>query len=172
MPLRSFKIILIGDARVGKTSIRKTYFGEGFKAQYLVTIGADFALKRLTNSLLRIWDLAGQSDYRRFRKNYYQGSHGCLLVFDLTNPTSLVNLELWLEELGEALDKQIPTIVIGNKSDLINDDHTIISHEEINDTLASLSEKFQVELDFIETSALTGDNINYAFEALIHTILY
>ena len=83
-----FKITLLGDGAVGKTSLRKTYLGEGFKDGYSMTIGADFAVKRLRiddqDFVAQIWDLAGQQRFSAVREVYYRGTSGCLLVFDIS----------------------------------------------------------------------------------------
>ncbi|MFV2014680.1 MAG: Rab family GTPase, partial [Candidatus Heimdallarchaeota archaeon] len=86
---------LLGDAAVGKTSLRKKFMGEGFKKSYGMTIGADFAVYKMAGYTLHIWDLAGQIRFSRILKAYYVGTVGSLIVFDVTNKESFHNLPSW-----------------------------------------------------------------------------
>lgn len=135
-----------------------------------MTLGADFALKRTTNRVLQIWDLAGQPVFHQFRKNYYHGAHGALLLFDLMNEESLKNLDTWLDEVQRSLGKQIVTVILGNKVDLIDEDNPVISVDMIQNQLYTLSEKYGLRLSYMPTSALTGMNVDIAFEVLIDEI--
>ena len=121
------KICLIGDGKVGKTSLTNRYLGKGFTSEYLPTLGSNF-LSKVTQIntesgskeiRFQIWDLAGQPSFNQIRPLYYRGAIGALLVFDLTVPDSLKNLERWAKEFfancGLPL---IKLIVLGNKVDL------------------------------------------------------
>ena len=88
-----YKVVLVGEPRVGKTSIRRRYLGKGFSQNYMVTLGADFAIKRIKNSAIQIWDLAGQAVYKHVRDGYYQGAQGIILVFDVIQPETFERLE-------------------------------------------------------------------------------
>ena len=87
-----FKIVLVGDGAVGKTSIRRQYMGEGFKTDFLATMGADFAYLKTNidgyNIEWSIWDLAGQATVRSVMKSYFKGPMGALAVYDVTRPKS------------------------------------------------------------------------------------
>ncbi|TFF83933.1 GTP-binding protein, partial [Candidatus Heimdallarchaeota archaeon] len=118
-----YKIVLLGNGAVGKTSLRQQYLGKGFKDGYSMTIGADFAVKRVELGHLvatfQIWDLAGQQRFDVVRSVYYRGSSGALLVFDVSNPQSFNNLPSWLNELTKNnYDRIVPLVLIGNKTDL------------------------------------------------------
>ncbi|MHA2253450.1 MAG: ADP-ribosylation factor-like protein, partial [Candidatus Kariarchaeaceae archaeon] len=76
MERTSFKVVLLGDPSVGKTSIRKRYLGEGFKHTYSMTLGADFAIKRINNTVLQVFDLAGNPFFQTVRELYYHGTQG------------------------------------------------------------------------------------------------
>ena len=97
------KIVLAGDGAVGKTALRERYLGKGFSSNYMMTIGADFALKEATirekNIKFQIWDHAGQPRFGTVRSVYYYGCLGALLLFDVTRPDTFTNLENWLEEI-------------------------------------------------------------------------
>jgi len=94
---RLWKIVLLGDGAVGKTSLRKTYLGEGFETDYLSTMGADFALYDTTvdNTHIRwqIWDLAGQPVFKDVVKAYYTKVFGGLIVYDVTRPKTFDNID-------------------------------------------------------------------------------
>ena len=99
------KTILIGDGAVGKTSLKRKYIGKGFPSDYLPTLGSDFVIKKVqinSNSISReikfqIWDIAGQPSFKQIRARYYNQAIGALLVFDVTRPDTLYNLEKWIE---------------------------------------------------------------------------
>ncbi|MCK5182729.1 MAG: GTP-binding protein, partial [Candidatus Heimdallarchaeota archaeon] len=118
-----FKVVLMGEGSVGKTSIRSKFMGVGFKSEYIKTIGADFASKAIElgeNKVhFQIWDLAGQKMYRHVRSSFYSGCKCGFLVFDLTQPDTLEKLLEWAEEAINHSGSFLKIfIVVGNKSDL------------------------------------------------------
>ncbi len=166
-----FKIVLVGDGAVGKTSIRRRYMGAGFKADLMATMGADFAFFRTEidgNEIeFQIWDLAGQPAFRNVMKAYFKGSMGCLAVYDITQPRTLEDIDSWvLEVLSHAGTlPEIPVVIIGNKIDL---------REEIPNsakTMHGFIKAKSLNADFIETSAKTGENITEAFTTLARQII-
>jgi small GTP-binding protein len=168
------KITLIGDWAVGKTSLRRRFMGQSFVTQYMGTLGADFGVieKEIDGKKIsyQIWDLAGQSGYEGVRRRYYDGTHGSLVVFDTTRPTSLKNLRGWITELWENNGRgKIPLIILGNKSDLepkVSDEDVQKFVDEINKETAHITFDYGFEIQYIKTSALTGENINDAFISL------
>lgn len=160
------KLVLLGDGAVGKTTMRRQFLGEGFKAGYSATIGADFAIKRINLENYRltfqIWDLAGQQRFAAVRELYYRGSRGALLVFDVTNPSSFNNLPSWLEELWKKAGR-VPMILCGNKIDLRSEVPKSIAPELGQEYARRLSEALGYEVPYIETSAKTGEKVNEAF---------
>ncbi len=160
------KLVLLGDGAVGKTTMRRQFLGEGFKAGYSATIGADFAIKRINLENYRltfqIWDLAGQQRFAAVRELYYRGSRGALLVFDVTNPSSFNNLPTWLEELWKKAGR-VPMILCGNKIDLRSEVPKSIAPELGQEYARRLSEALGYEVPYIETSAKTGEKVNEAF---------
>ncbi len=113
---------------------------------------------------LQIWDVAGQTSFRKFRQRFFSGTRGAFLVFDLTVPKSLDNLHVsWIEDL-QSITGQIPLILIGNKVDL--KESVLISNQDINHFLSQHSNVGE----HIITSALTGENVENAFHKLASLI--
>jgi small GTP-binding protein len=164
-----FKAIIVGDPAVGKTAIRHRYMGAGFKANYLMTLGADFAIKRLDKYVIQIWDLAGQYSYKTIRKGYYSGAIGGFLVFDLTQPVTFDHLQLWIDEYLMATGKMIPMILVGNKQDSCASKECI-DKQEIENFRQKLISTYGFNFPFYETSALTGLNIDEIFSDLIEEV--
>jgi small GTP-binding protein len=171
-PLRQFKICLIGDGYVGKTSIRRKYLRAGFKRSYIPTLGVDFAQKTVlfegTKTNLIIWDIAGQSLFQNLRRRYYDGCGGMILVYSVVDRTAFDNASKWLVEAHRFLRKLPPLIIVGNKIDL-RPGYTqgeTVSTEEGQEFTEKISEELKTRAVFIETSALTGENIDEGFETL------
>ncbi|MFX0051116.1 MAG: Rab family GTPase [Candidatus Hermodarchaeota archaeon] len=173
------KIVLIGDGGVGKTAIRERYLGKGFKAQYLLTIGADFAMRddiiKGTPIRYQIWDLAGQQRFDAVREVYYKGCVGALLVYDVTRPDSYFNTPKWINELWTNNGRgRVPIIVVANKIDMRELSDDTVSSEQgrvFTERLANLTKPEGFSCHFIETSAKTGVNINAAFSLLGENIM-
>ena len=157
-----FKVLLIGNSDVGKSSIILRYVDETWTDVFVPTIGVDFKVKTLKvdnkQVKMQIWDTAGQERFRTVVSSYFRGSHGLFLIYDITNRDSFKNLENWLKEIeGEASEKVLK-ILIGNKCDL----------EEDRDIKFEEGQAFANRngMQFMETSAKANTNINEAFEAL------
>ena len=161
------KVCIVGDGSVGKTSMVFQYSEKNFQERYIMTIGSNFAIKSLvlddTKIKIQIWDLAGQKHFSFVRPPFYRGSSGTLYVFDLTRRQSFDNLLSWKEEVDTVL-KSKPFILIGNKNDLHED--RLITEEEA----VSFANEMGA-LQYFETSAKTGENLDMAFEVLIKKIL-
>ncbi|MBK5114368.1 MAG: GTP-binding protein [Candidatus Heimdallarchaeota archaeon] len=170
-----FKVVIIGDPAVGKTSIRRKYLGETTNKEYIYTIGADFATKRikLSNNLsvqYQIFDLAGQQKFDKVRATFYSGVQAAILVYDITDNNTLRNLPKWIREAKKNNDGTLETfVIVGNKIDLMD-------QKQSND---ALMKKIQLELSkemghnimHIYSSALTGENIDSLFKKLTYELL-
>jgi len=173
-PKRAYKIVLIGDPEVGKTSIRRKYMGKSFRADYLKTLGADFAAQKVNVEgelvLLTIWDLAGQSIFHGMRSSFYHGCKCALIVFDVTNPSSLENCLKWGEEAVKFAKNSLQKIyLIGNKIDLTDD--VAVTQEGVDKVVKQFEEIVKFPVKTYETSALTGENINELFEHMSKSLI-
>lgn len=175
------KICLLGDGAVGKTALRERYLGKQFSSGYVMTIGADFAVKKteiqteegLKSVKFQIWDLAGQPRFNSVRELYYKGSHGGLLVFDITRRDSFSNLTAWIEELYKNSGRgKMPITVLGNKVDLRNESQNCVTQAEVDEFIGEIKSKYKIEfqIPYLETSAKTGENVDESFNMLAHTI--
>ena len=170
-----YKVVVLGDGAVGKTALRHRYLGEGFKQSYSMTIGADFAVKRVEldgkEIVAQIWDLAGQLRFQSVMEVYYQGATGALLVFDITRSSTFESIPQWVTELLENnKQKIIPMVLIGNKSDLRDSSPEAISFDAGQEYAKSLTTWSQFEIPYVETSALNGENVEDAFATLLRNI--
>ncbi len=165
------KICLLGDGSVGKTSLVYRYIENRFSRDFKSTLGVNLLKKRVNLEAefdgkvasLQIWDLGGQSAYRKLRKLYLEGSQGALIVFDVTAQSSFDSLDEWIKSLIEIRGDSVPMIIIGNKIDL--EGQRVISQAQA----VEFSKKFNSK--YIETSAATGEKVEDAFKDLIMQIV-
>lgn len=166
----STKVIVCGDYQVGKTSLIRRFVDNTFKENYIATIGVDITKKEMkiqddcTIDFI-IWDIGGQiQQMAPYRKRFYNGANAALIVFDKTRRESFEHIHLWLDDLSNELgSSRIPKILVGNKSDLLQD--IKVSIEE----LKQFAEKNGLE--FIETSAKTSENVEEAFKYIAYKVV-
>lgn len=162
-----FKILLIGDSGCGKSSILSRFCDDKFDYHFMSTIGVDFKIKNLTindtNIKLQIWDTAGQERFRTITGSYYRSAIGIIIVFDLTDRKSFDNVKYWLQEVDKYAPLDVKKLLIGNKSDLIEERQ--ITQDDITELL------YKNRLSYIETSAKDNININNIFIELSNNIL-
>jgi GTP-binding nuclear protein Ran len=164
-----FKVILVGDGAVGKTSLIRRYTLGDFQKQYIQTLGAQFTnFKTYVNENpcdLIFWDIAGQEAYGKLRTNFYQGSSSAIIVFSQENndhgKKSLEHVSKWYEDIKKNCGT-IPIILFGNKIDLI--DNTTLEQNKNKVEILMKSYRF---LGYYSTSALSGDGVVYAFDTLV-----
>jgi Ras-related protein Rab-1A len=133
----------------------------------VATIGVDFKIKTLNDNgkvlKLQIWDTAGQERFRSIAKNYYTGSHGAAIVFDVTSRETFEKVDFWVKELENSLSGAMPCrILIGNETDL--PDRKVSSEETEN--LAQ-----RLEIPYLETSAKEATNVARMFEVMTQAML-
>jgi len=162
-----FKLVLIGDSGVGKSSLLLRYADDTFSANYLSTIGVDFKIRTIIvdgkKVKLQIWDTAGQERFKTITSSYYTGASGVLVTYDITNKESFSNVKKWLIEIDNYAKEGVQKILLGNKCDISNT--RVVNHEDGKDFAEQLG------MGFLETSAKDGINVQEAFESLAKAIL-
>jgi len=163
----TFKIVLLGDPSVGKSSLAKRFVDNMFRMDYIMTIGMDIRSKIVhvqDNKIVKlvIWDLGGQSFFKDVRETYCKGANGAIIVFDLTRQETFMNLHEWLQTLWKTAGK-LPLAICANKFDLRS--IRTISRERALDIVRFSS------AEYFETSAKTGENVAKAFLFITDTIL-
>jgi small GTP-binding protein len=174
------KVIFCGDEAVGKTSLRNKFLGTGFDSSYIPTIGADVSIlnykyqfgSESTNFKFSIWDLAGHNTFfHTILPRFYAGSQGILLMYDVTVESSFNNIYKWLDEIKKELNLKSSTIIlVANKIDL----ERRVTIEEGEELARSISKDYLTRSEvvpFIETSALTGENIDKALNLLAKSLM-
>jgi small GTP-binding protein len=168
MAMMSYKIIIVGDSSVGKSSILNYYVNKTFYDSYDSTIGIDFKSKIINFDgkivKLQLWDTAGQERFRSIIRSYYRSCNGAIIVFDLTSNKTLESINMWLDELKNynKNDYPIPIILVGNKSDLCLDGISVVDKKNVNKILDT-----NPNVTYIETSAKKGLMIDEIFLTLV-----
>jgi len=115
-----FKLLMIGDSGVGKSSLLMRFTDDKFTGKYITTIGVDFKIKTIEVNgqkiKLQIWDTAGQERFRTITSSYYRGAHGVIIVYDVNNGDSFSSVRRWLHEIDDNCD-DVRRILVGNKND-------------------------------------------------------
>lgn len=164
-----YKIIILGDSGVGKTSIIERFIKKKFTYDSVTTIGVDFEttmvqvldeFNNIVNIKLHIWDTAGQEAYQALTRIYYRTGVAALAVFDVSNRKSFVSVEKWIKKLHENGPQISEIILVGNKVDK--------SREVTEEEAMSFARKHGIS--YIETSAKTGDHVEHVFYKLAQEI--
>jgi len=161
------KILTAGEGGVGKTTLLHRYVEGRFSAETKMTIGVEFFLKESVingeHCTLQLWDFGGQQRFRFLLESYVLGAKGALLMFDLTRPMTLDNLEQWVNICRKG-NPNLPILFIGTKLDL--------SNEIMVDDDYALSFKDHFNLfDYLRISSKSGENVENAFKLLTKKIL-
>ncbi|KAE8613064.1 hypothetical protein XENTR_v10007550 [Xenopus tropicalis] len=155
-----FKLILIGDAGVGKTCVVQRFRSGVFAERQGSTIGVDFTMKTLEiqgkRVKLQIWDTAGQERFRTITQSYYRSANGAIIAYDITKRKSFASVPRWIEDVKKYAGSNIVQLLIGNKSDL----------REFREVALQEAETLARHCDItcaIETSAKDSSNVEEAF---------
>ncbi|XP_051580555.1 EF-hand calcium-binding domain-containing protein 4B [Myxocyprinus asiaticus] len=160
-PDRLFKIVLVGNSSVGKTSLLRRFCDDCFHPGTCATVGIDYSVKTLTvdNSqvALQMWDTAGQERYRSITKQFFRKADGVVVVYDITNEQTFTAVRQWLASVQDGAGEDIPIMLLGNKTDLSTQREIPLGMGE------KLSKDFQ--LIFYECSAFSSHNV---MESMVH----
>lgn len=161
-----FKLLIIGDSGVGKSSILLRFADDMFSGSYITTIGVDFKIRTINveeeRVKLQIWDTAGQERFRTITSTYYRGTHGVIVVYDVTNAESFVNVKRWLHEIDQNCDV-VNKVLVGNKND--QPENKVVETED--------AKRFalQMGVETFETSAKDNINIEDVFQHITKLVL-
>ncbi|MHA1193738.1 MAG: Rab family GTPase [Promethearchaeota archaeon] len=168
-PQSKFKVVILGDPSVGKTSSVLRFTDNVFLRAYIPTLGLNITQKRFkmknVSIELVLWDVGGQQKFETIRKQFYEGASAYILLFDLTNAKSFAKIPKWNEDIVNYLGKKsfIKGYLIGNKIDL-NKDRIVSVIDGIRLAKA-------LDVDYFESSALTGHNIEFYFRKISNDLL-
>ncbi|MFO8018041.1 MAG: Rab family GTPase [Promethearchaeia archaeon] len=166
-----YKLIIIGDPAVGKTSLVTKFATKKFEKKYLPTVGVNIVKKKLDMEIdekeievnLMLWDVAGQPQFYMLHKPYFNGADGIILVFDVTRSSTFSNVKNWYKTAVKYGLSRVPRILVGNKIDLKEE------RKIIRPMANHLSE--ELNAPYSETSAKTGHNVKKIFNK-ISELLY
>jgi len=163
-----YKVIVIGDPAVGKTSLLTNFATNQFEEKYLPTVGVSILKETIeledkgATINLMFWDIAGQPQFYMLHRPYFNGADGILLVFDITRSSTFSNVNNWYSSAVKYGLSGVPRILIGNKKDLEEERKIILPMAE------HLSEKLNAP--FFQTSALTGENVKIVFQKIAELV--
>jgi Ras-related protein Rab-1A len=161
-----FKLLIIGDSGVGKSSLLLRFADDSFQESYLSTIGVDFRICRIQlnnkNVKLQIWDTAGQERFHTITSSYYRSAHGILIVYDVTDLDSFESIKRWLREIDRYGEKHVSKLLVGNKADLKN--ARCVQYADAKEFAEELG------LLYVETSAKEATNVEDMFHIMAHEI--
>ncbi|MFW9773013.1 MAG: Rab family GTPase [Promethearchaeota archaeon] len=168
-PIEKFKVIVLGDPSVGKTSTILKFTDNVFMRAYIPTMGLNITKKRffVQNKSVELifWDIGGQKKFETIRKQFYEGASAFLLVFDISNPGSFANVPKWYQDLKNHLlnPSRIDGYLVGNKIDL--------TKNRIVNPIDAIRLAKALNIQYFEISALTGVNIEEAFSKLSFNLI-
>ena len=161
-----YKIMVLGESKVGKTSLIKRYTKDQFGGVYLTTVGMDFQDKIIEiedkRIRLQIWDTAGQDRFRNVTKSYFQSSHGLIIVYEISDKESFEKINFWMENIKNNAPEDAKIILVGNKEDLTSERHVSIEEGE--------NKAKSYNIKFFEVSSKDGTNVKELFYYLANEI--
>ena len=166
-----FKIILIGDSNIGKSTLLHRLITGKFRERIIKTVGVEFHTKGFHNIenlqiILHIWDFSGEDRFLNLLPTWLKDVKGCIFMYDISKYTSFISLKKWRKRIFKSISPNIPKFLIGNKLDLREISKNSVSNEEAQ----SFAEKNKFK-HFFECSAITGENIEKPFRKMAE-ILY
>lgn len=163
----AFKICIVGDPGVGKTSLILRYIENKFKENYIPTLGVEFLTKKImvqdAETSLIIWDIGGQHKWQTKLHLYLQGADGAIIIYDITRKSTFGNVEKWITNIKK-IAGDVPYLMIGNKKDLEKDRNV-----QLDEAIAYSKTKDNYPV--FETSAKTGDTVEAMFHRIAENII-
>ena len=163
-----YKILILGDSKVGKSCFLTRYADKTYQEDYLSTIGMDYKIKNyeLENGdiiKLYIWDTAGQDRFRSITSNYYKGADGIILIYDITKQETFNNVRNWITSIKEEAPAKVVLILVGNK---VDDEKNRAVQQSEGEKIAD-----EYNLPFLECSAKSDINVTETFDVLVKKIV-
>ena len=169
MSNESLKLVILGEGRVGKTSLLLRYFKNKFNENEQSTINASYYEKTAKYNgksfEIKFWDTAGQEQYNALNAIYFQNAIGALLVYDVNLPETFEKVKDWVNTLREIVGKNIIFVIAGNKLDLLDKSLQDKNSSQVNEYVAKENCKI------FYTSCKTGYNVKEVFDTLIDIVL-
>ncbi len=173
--LPMLKVLIFGDAGVGKTSLLRSIVGDEFVERHVATFGVDFKVHQMSVDgvpvRLQIWDTAGQERFRTLTSSYYLGSHIAILAYDVSAPETAANVELWMGELRKYAPERVQIVLAGTKADLLSSENTEASWLPAVHDAARGSVELRIPPTspppHLLTSSKTGFNVRALFKAAV-----
>ncbi|MFX1374342.1 MAG: Rab family GTPase [Promethearchaeota archaeon] len=166
----NFKIVVCGDPGVGKTSTILRFTDDAFTRTYIPTLGVNISEKNMQIDNIRIklilWDIAGQIKFEAMRRHFYKGAEAVILIFDLTNSKSFESIPNWYKDVKKNIvpfKEELVGFILGNKEDLIT--------KRRIESIKPLTIAKEFNLEYLETSALTGKNVEESFTRLARKLI-
>ncbi|CAM9093002.1 unnamed protein product [Chrysoparadoxa australica] len=184
---RKIKLLMLGDSGVGKSSIMERFALDTFNPSLVGTVGVDFKLKTVTvdgeQVVVQVWDTAGQERFHKITRAYYRGSHGIVLVYDLSDSHTLDGISYWMDNINANASGGVETLLVGNKLDLVQVEKgkgsggraaakaTTRGAAEGGKPMSGAEVAELHGVSFFEASAKTGVNVEDAFMCLVRDIV-
>jgi len=167
----TFKLLVVGDAGVGKTCLITRFVDDVFSSTCKSTIGVDFKATSVEMDgkavQLQVWDTAGQERFRALTTSYYRGAHGVILVYDVSDQSSFDHLASWIKDVDLYSGEEVVKLLIGNKDDTPgNNPHKVVDTE--------IAREFAKDhkMYFMEASAMRALNVSAAFKLLVAEVMH
>jgi len=166
--MNAYRVVLIGNAYVGKTALIMKFINKTISGQYEETVGAAFHTFQATidgeSISVQVWDTAGQEKYRSLGPVYYRNASAAILVYDITDRQSFIDINGWIEHFRSTVGDHPPIFLVGNKIDL--DSNSKVDENE--------AQKYADEhgFSFFLTSAITGYNVDFLFQKVADSVVH
>ncbi|CAF0856916.1 unnamed protein product [Adineta ricciae] len=169
----NFKILVIGESSVGKSSLMTRFVDETFQATFIPTIGVDFKVRTIMidnyQCKVQIWDTAGQERFRVITTTYYRDAAGVIVVYDVTNHETFSRVCRWLDEIKKYCDDNIIKVLVGNKADVISVEDSPV--QKVVSTEQAQQYAQEMNIPFFETSAKDNKNVDILFHTIARLAL-